>query len=133
MDPEAASKPASAPPPASKRRAKLFAAFSCVAVGWCTFLLFMMHDLQSADRLAVGVDYMGADIDSRYGLESAADKALANFSPRTKRPSPVVTAHREPVHHVLLSHASRGGGAAATTARRSSATLARRMYASSSA
>ena len=58
--------------PIPKRR-QLFLLFGFVSVTWCSFLVFMMHDVHLNDRQSFmdNLDFKGADIDSIFGVETA--------------------------------------------------------------
>jgi hypothetical protein len=69
-DVEAAAPVRAAAPP--KKRRTLFLLFGCLSVSWLAAIVYMMHDLREEVRYEESMDFAGADIDSVYGLETAA-------------------------------------------------------------
>ena len=57
-----------------QKRRQLFLLFGLVSFSWLSFLLFMLSDLKLSEHqsLQENLDFKGADLDSRYGIESAA-------------------------------------------------------------
>ena len=72
VDPAAAA--AEGPCSIPKRR-QLFLLFGLVSITWCSFLLYMMHDIHLSDRQSYmdNLDFKGADIDSVFGVETASE------------------------------------------------------------
>jgi len=57
------------------KRRRLFALFAMLSLLWLSLLLYVMHSLRLDEHVSMqdNLDFMGADIGSKYGIESASE------------------------------------------------------------